>query len=276
MGPYCWVRVYVVWALRNRADRQLADVNQIVAAHPDYAPFRLMWARVLAHQCDNLDTARDDLDHALRLDPRLAERTHYYRRRSDVRLAAGDPDGALDELAASLKVDPKNRDTYFRRAEILTNQEAYQGAVIDLREGLKYDFGMEKKELAAVRARMAYALVRQRQFRQAEAELVIAERYQRQHPDVLRMRAMLAVAQGDAAVLDRLLAEVPRRDNGLRADLLDQRGVLHLYNDNPAAALADFEQIVALMPGHPCSYISRGAARSSMGDLAGAAHSLSK
>ena len=53
----------------------------------------------------------------------------------------------------------------------------------------------------------------------------------------------------------------------LRAEALLNRGIVHLEDDKPTRAMADFEKAVAFNPTYPAAYAYRGEAHKALGQL---------
>lgn len=265
--PYYWVRIHLWWALRNKPENQLADIGRLIDMRPDYAPFYLRRAGVLAHLHKHIEQGFADCDTAQRLNPALEKDHKLYVTRSYLYLAQDDLDAALAQLDLAIKADPTVRATYFFRAMIHCNQGNFQQTIADYRQGLKYDFGLNRSQYVEIYARIADAYIAMHDFQKASDEIEKAAHYSPTHMAVTLTRISVYANQCDVEGVDREIAKIlPRKKHEL-SHAIGARGFAHLIKYDYVRAIQDAEQATALNPTEHLHFVNRAAARIAQGDV---------
>ncbi len=210
--------------------------------------------------------ARNRLRRAIELDPQLWE-AHYnlgVLERSEENLAA-----ASAAFAAALEIDPNAPEPLLAAAEVAYTQ-GDRGAAADRLQSLV------RREAAPLDARIALAVV-YRENENWDGALEQAREVLVRDPSNVRAlleigRVYRAREQHDVArlVLDKALLLLDDDATALRAQVLNERGLLELDRGDTQAAFEAFEGAIAIHPTYKPARMNMGSVLLNAGDYSGA------
>jgi serine/threonine protein kinase/tetratricopeptide (TPR) repeat protein len=119
------------YPLGSSLDQAIAKYNEAIDLDPEYAlahaKLAVAYARLFVTRADPgaLDLARGNSERALAVDPGLVE---GYFARADVLQLTGDENGALNQIAKALQLDPSNPQALLQQAQIYSDQQRWPEA----------------------------------------------------------------------------------------------------------------------------------------------------
>lgn len=125
------------WAYANRAraylragdlEEALQDLDTAIRLDPRCGDFYFRRGNAYAHAGDNV-RALDDYDRAIRLSPRHID---AYIARGLLHMRLGDDDRALDDFNRAVDLDPTRAESYMSRARYWLQLNAYERAWADV------------------------------------------------------------------------------------------------------------------------------------------------
>ena len=281
----------------NKMEASSETLAQAERLAPQNAELHLVAAR-FAQQEGHLDYALDQVDRSLAIEPL---RTDALKFKSNLLLARGDRDGALEELKRAIDGAPGRLDLFVERAALYLALNEDAKARADVMSVLTKD----NKNVPAHFVN-AVLLIRQSKFTEADAELqkidTVIDRFQRGLYFKAMVKARLAQnGQAEDAILTyinrapgdpdgvRLLAQIELATNHagraipylLKAiqsgqrdpETLDLLGRAYAMNGNPREAETTFQEASGLAR-NPNDLTRLASARLQVGDLSGAASDL--
>lgn len=191
-------------------------------------------------------------------------------KRGNVRTFGGDWDGAIADYTKALQVDPKNDAAYRDRAFAHLNKENFAAAIADYDQALELD----AKDIMAVTGRGDVHRVKGDGPR-ALADYNLAIRLAKDDffgevyvSSAYFGRALLFMGQEqwDAAVTD--FSQVIENGYGSKLSAYELRAMVYGVRKKSALALADYDSILEMQPGHAEALERRGAIHLENGDRA--------
>jgi len=234
-----------------------AVTNAAAAPKTDADYARRGNARLAAHQYAD---ALTDLNEAIRLAPKNAS---YYGFRARAYTASGDSGRGDADLDMALKLDPANGEFLQMRAYRRLERKDKAGALADAEAAAKVT---PPSSLAA--AGLAFLFDELDQPARAIPlfdAVIAAHRDDNQLGSLLNGRCwMRALANVD---LDKALEDCNRalKRDGMRADYLDSRGLVHFRQGDFKAAIADYDSALKLKPDLAWTLYMRGLAKDALG-----------
>jgi len=234
-----------------------AVTNAAAAPKTDADYARRGNARLAAHQYAD---ALADLNEAIRLAPKNAS---YYGFRARAYTASGDSGRGDADLDMALKLDPANGEFLQMRAYRRLERKDKAGALADAEAAAKVT---PPSSLAA--AGLAFLFDELDQPARAIPlfdAVIAAHRDDNQLGSLLNGRCwMRALANVD---LDKALEDCNRalKRDGMRADYLNSRGLVHFRQGDFKAAIADYDSALKLKPDLAWTLYMRGLAKDALG-----------
>lgn len=256
--PYYWTRIRVWWPLRKKTENRVDDMNRLIAARPENAQFYVWRAWAIADVGEPLDVGFADCEKALQLKPALDKSAEFHLARSQLHLANRDLDNALADADLAIKADRTSRTAYFLRAIVRTEKRDFPLAVADYREGLKYDFGMNRTQYAEVYIAIAENYLRMREYQKALDEFEKAANYSPNHMEITQGRIFAYILLEDIDAINAQIALIPRHDTENQALAINARGHVYLAKGLTSRAMEDFEEALRLFPNHWELLLNRG------------------
>lgn len=191
-------------------------------------------------------------------------------KRGDVRTFGGDWDGAIADYTKALELDPKNDAAYRDRAFAHLKKDNYPAAIADYDKALALD----AKDILAVigrgdvhrvkgdgpRALADYNLAIRLAKDDAFGEVYVSGAY------FGRARLFLGLGRWDEAVTD--LTKVIEDGYASTLSAYELRALIYGFQKKSALALADYDAILEMQPGHAEALERRGAIYLESGDRA--------
>lgn len=118
----------------QEAGDEIEDIEGaiILEDKESYASFLVLRARSALAE-EDLDSAAEDVERALELD---SQADYYHYIQSEIRQAAGDPEGALAALDKAVRMNPRDPEYLVRRGALLLTLKQPDKAARDLQQGL--------------------------------------------------------------------------------------------------------------------------------------------
>jgi tetratricopeptide (TPR) repeat protein len=234
-----------------------------------------------------LEAARADLDEALRLEPQSVE---GLAARGNLRRRLGDLAGAREDFEAALTLDADDYDSLVGRGRIRALDDDTEASLADLSRAIELDAECPDAYVARGFA-LAFAVPRREAEAAADFEQVLA--FEPEHPEALTGIGVLAMEERPeeaAAAFGRALQAEPEQPLALAfrgalgggTGLLDLKRACGLAPHSPYVrtanglalmdagkldlALAEFDAVLELLPGHAATLARRGAVRVQLDD----------
>lgn len=234
-----------------------AVTNAAAAPKSDADYARRGTAQLTAHQYAD---AIADLDEAIRLAPKNAS---YYGFRARAYAASGDSGRSGDDLDMALKLDPANGELLQMRAYMRLERKDKAGALADAEAAAR---AIAPSSLEAAGVAMLFERLDQPARGIPILDAVIAA-----HRDDNRFGPLLNARCWQRALanvdLDKALEDCNRalKRDGMRADYLDSRGLVHFRQGDFKAAIADYDSALKLKPDLAWTLYMRGLAKDALG-----------
>jgi clan AA aspartic protease (TIGR02281 family) len=277
-------------------DESIRCLNVIIKKNPK--DVNALWFRSIAYwMLEQNQRALSDINDAIKYHSKKdkdVNKDALYVYQAKINSGIEEYDEALKDYAAALKINSKNSDVFFGRANLYYTLEKYDASDSDWKQVLNLD-----KENLPARVGLARNMIAREEIDEAITELNRLERKDNQYAQIYRYRAEAYFIKGDfrkviddavnfayfddysSYSLDNLrfysefnrtyaiakMSNMINEDSQNKENWLNERAGIYFRQGEYTKALNDYNAMIKALPNQPVFYKNRGLCYSKLGEM---------